>query len=135
MLQDVAVTDQHILVAGNLADESADTKIAVYDSEGNQRMLLGGSEISDPDCLGWITGMVETANGFMAADGNMRRLYFWSKDGNFIGVIQVKDLLGTDYPWLEDMQLMEDGSVLLALTQEREDESADELMLFRLTGF
>lgn len=65
----------------------------------------------------------------------MRRLYFWSKDGNFIGVIQVKDLLGTDYPWLEDMQLMEDGSVLLALTQEREDESADELMLFRLTGF
>lgn len=79
--------------------------------------------------------MVETVNGFMAADGNMRRLYFWSKDGNFIGVIQVKDLLGTDYPWLEDMQLMEDGSVLLALTQEREDESADELMLFRLTGF
>lgn len=47
----------------------------------------------------------------------------------------MRELIGTSYPWLEDMQLLEDGSLLVALTQEREDESADELLFFRLTGF
>ena len=37
--------------------------------------------------------------------------------------------------WLEDMQLLDDGSLLIMLTQERDDGSANELMFFRLTGF
>ena len=107
----------------------------MYDYDGNQLLELGGTETSDPDSLGAITGMVETENGFVAIDGNMREIQFWEKDGTHIGAISTEDIFGVGYPWLEDMQLSDDGSILILLTQEREDGSADELMLFRLTGF
>ena len=41
----------------------------------------------------------------------------------------------SDTPWLEDMKVADDGSAMLLMTQKREDESASELMVFRLTGF
>ena len=135
MLDNVQVTDQHILVAGKTAGEDSNTKIMVYDYDGNQLLELGGTEISDRDVLGYITGMAETENGFVATDGNMRRIQFWNKEGVHVGDIETKDIFGTGYPWLEDMQLLEDGSILIMVTQEREDKSANELMLFRLTGF
>ena len=79
--------------------------------------------------------MAETENGFVAIDGNMRGIQFWDKEGIHVGAIRAKDIFGTDYPWLEDMQLLDDGSILILATQKRADESASELMLFRLTGF
>ena len=79
--------------------------------------------------------MAETENGFVAIDGNMRGIQFWDKEGVHVGTIRAKDIFGTDYPWLEDMQLLDDGSILILATQKRADESASELMLFRLTGF
>ena len=65
----------------------------------------------------------------------MREIQFWAKDGTHLGAISTNEIFGVSYPWLEDMQLLDDGSILILLTQEREDESADELMFFRLTGF
>ena len=35
----------------------------------------------------------------------------------------------------EDMKVAEDGSVMVLMTQDRDDDSASELMVFRLTGF
>ena len=98
-------------------------------------LKLGGEDISSKDKLGSITGMAETENGFVAADGNMREIQFWAKDGTHIGAISTDDIFGVSYPWLEDMQLLDDGSLLIMLTQERDDGSANELMFFRLTGF
>lgn len=135
MLDDVEISSQHILVAGKIASEDSNTKIIVYDYDGNQLLELGGTEISDPDNLGYITGMAETENGFVAIDGNMRCIQLWNKEGVHVGAIGAKDIFGTDYPWLEDMQLLDDGSILILATQERVDESANELMFFRLTGF
>lgn len=135
MIDDIAISDSHIIVAGLVAGSSSTKKIGVYDYDGNKQLLLGGETYEDPDCLGAVTGIVETANGYVAADGNMRKLYFWEKDGTFIGTVDSDDIFGTDYPWFEDMQLLDDGSILLMLTQERFDESADELLVFRLTGF
>ena len=135
MLDYVEISSQHILVAGKIASEDSNTKIIVYDYDGNQLLELGGTEISDPDNLGYITGMAETENGFVAIDGNMRCIQLWNKEGVHVGAIGAKDIFGTDYPWLEDMQLLDDGSILILATQEREDESANELMFFRLTGF
>ena len=98
-------------------------------------MELGGADIGSPDRLGYITGMAETENGFVAADGNMRKIQVWAKDGTHVGAISTDDIFGVSYPWLEDMQLLDDGSLLILLTQQREDGSANELMFFRLTGF
>ena len=135
MLDDVQITNSHIMVAGSMAAEDEGTKIIVYDYEGNQLLKLGGEDISSKDKLGSITGMAETENGFVAADGNMREIQFWAKDGTHIGAISTDDIFGVSYPWLEDMQLLDDGSLLIMLTQERDDGSANELMFFRLTGF
>ena len=62
-------------------------------------------------------------------------IQFWAKDGTHVGAISTEDIFGVSYPWLEDMQLLDDGSLLIMLTQERDDGSANELMFFRLTGF
>ena len=135
MIDDVQITNDHIMVAGSMAAEDGGTKIIVYDYEGNQLLELGGADIGSPDRLGSITGMAETENGFVAADGNMRKIQFWAKDGTHVGAISTDDIFGVSYPWLEDMQLLDDGSLLILLTQQREDGSANELMFFRLTGF
>ena len=135
MIDDVQITNSHIMVAGSMAAEDEGTKIVVYDYDGNQLLKLGGEDISSPDKLGSITGMAETENGFVAADGNMREIQFWAKDGTHVGAISTEDIFGVSYPWLEDMQLLDDGSLLIMLTQERDDGSANELMFFRLTGF
>ena len=123
------------MVAGKIAAEDGKTKIIVYDYDGNQLLELGGTDSGDSDNLGAITGMAETENGFVAIDGNMREIQFWAKDGTHVGAISTEDIFGVSYPWLEDMQLLDDGSLLIMLTQERDDGSANELMFFRLTGF
>lgn len=134
MVKDVEVTDNHIMVSGNKADDNK-TIIVVYDLNGNPLMTFGDVESGSDDSLGSITGMAETANGFVAIDGNSRRVRFWSKDGTHLGSVRANDMFGTDYPWLEDMQLLDDGSLLIMATDRRADQSADEIMLFRLTGF
>ena len=65
----------------------------------------------------------------------MREFYFWTKDGTLLGEVECSELFGTSYPWIEDMKVAEDGSLMLLMTQRRDDESASELMVFRLSGF
>lgn len=132
-IHELAITNEHVLVGGGLAEGIC--KVAVYDYDGNLIQTMGGNDFSEPDYIGYITGMVETANGYVAADGNMRDFYFWTKEGTVIGTISAADLFGTNYPWIEDMQLLDDGSILVALTEERTDRSCNELLFFRLTGF
>lgn len=74
-------------------------------------------------------------SSYIAADGNMREFYFWSKDGTLLAEVDCYDMFGTRYPWIEDMKVAEDGSVMVLMTQDRDDDSASELMVFRLTGF
>ena len=123
------------MVHGRLAGEDTPTKIAVYDLDGNQQLLLGGDQSGDPAHIGSISGIAETANGYVAADGNMRELYFWSKDGTLLGEIDCQEFFGTSYPWIEDVKVTDDGSLMLLMTQKRDDNSASELMVFRLAGF
>lgn len=65
----------------------------------------------------------------------MRSVVLWNTDGAFIGEIDDGDLFGTDYPWLCAADLQPDGSIVLLLTEDRDDNSAMELVAFRLTGF
>lgn len=131
----IEIGNEHIMVYGCLVGDDAPYKIAVYDQDGNQQLLLGRDPSDDSASFGYITGVAETANGYIATDGNARILYFWSKDGTLLGKIQCSDIFGTRYPWLEDIKVADDGSAMLLMTQKREDESASELMVFRLTGF
>ena len=44
-------------------------------------------------------------------------------------------MFGTSYPWMSSASVMADGSILIGMTEERPDESADEFIVYRLTGF
>ena len=133
MISDVRITDSYIIVAGSAADDSGH-KIMVYDHQGNEKFALENTK-GDRSGLGSVTGIAETKNGFLATDGNMRDIVLWNEKGAYIGTVDVKKLLGATYCWLEDMHLMPDGSILIGISQERQDKSVDELLFFRVTGF
>jgi len=132
-IRDLRITDSYILVSGGHAEEKEQV-VVVYDHNDNEKFELEWT-MPDRSGLGSITGMVETKNGFLATDGNMRQIVLWNKDGAYMGMIKINDLIGASYCWPEDLYQMDDGSIILAITQERQDKSADELLFFRLTGF
>ena len=96
-------------------------------------MQLGG----EPDGfgLGSITYATSTSNGFLALDGNMREVVLWTADGTWIGAVDDGDLFGTYYPWIAAADIADDGSILVVMSDTRADESADEVLVFKLSGF
>lgn len=130
----VSISENHIFVAGS-DKETNNHGIWVFDTAGNQQLVLGNKAFGEPDNLGSVTQVAETANGFIGFDGNLRNLVFWKTDGTYIGNIKGSEVFGVSYPWISAAAVQSDGSVLVGMTQEREDESADEFIVFRLTGF
>ena len=61
--------------------------------------------------------------------------YFWKTDGTFVGALEDDALFGTNYPWISAATKLPDGSILVGMAEEREDESADEFLVYRMSGF
>ncbi|MDD4509459.1 MAG: hypothetical protein PHY23_00850 [Oscillospiraceae bacterium] len=133
-VNNVSISEHYIFVAGT-NKETDNHGVWVYDASGNEKCVLGNKEYGEPDSLGSITQVVETAGGFIGFDGNMREILFWQTDGTYIGSLEDSELFGTNYPWISAAAVMKDGSVLVGMTEERADKSADEFIVFRLTGF
>ena len=136
----VYITDTHTYVTGS---KEAVTTIAVFDPSGNLVAELGHNESGSQDLMGHITSMVETPNGFIAADSNLHRLEYWTPDYQFIGYIELDSILGTDGAYISDMSLAADGSVYANVVQmqqqpekaKKDAEPQYELLVFKLTGF
>ena len=131
LISHLLVDENHIYVTGSAADESGH-KVFVYDTAGNLQLTLADS---DGGSLGSVTFVAETANGYLALDGNMREVVLWAKDGTYIGAADDSDLFGTSYPWFCGGAKLADGSILAIMTEDRADESAMELVAFKLSGF
>ena len=137
----IAMSDNHIFACGTTVkdEETGDggeTAIFVHDMKGDFQMMLGGTEFGSPDNLASTTAVIETKNGFMATDRTWRGIYLWKLDGTFIGKLDLKPLLGDFYARPHVLELMEDGSIIIALHCERDDNNdTPELMIYRLTGF
>ena len=131
---DAFLSQNHVFVTGTSLDKDNET-VWVFDTEGNQQFEFGNASMDEPGWMGSITDVAETANGFVVLDGNMRSLFFYGIDGSLIASADDAELFGTGYPWISSASLMPDGSLLIALTEEREDQSAYELLLYRLSGF
>ena len=129
-ISSIGISDNHIMISGYAKDKTGDA-IMVYDFDGNEVMLLTDANEKHP---GYTVGIVETANGFMSA-GFAGNLHFWTKEGTYIGKINASDLLGSQSVSPTNIQLLDDGSVMLAFIDTRADQSADELLIARLTGF
>lgn len=130
-ISSLIIDNDYIYVCGYAADESGH-KVYVYDADGALQMTLTDA---DGEGLGSITFMTQTSDGFLGFDGNMREIVFWTKDGAHIGTIEDSELFGTSYPWFCGSTKLNDGSVLTVMTEDREDESAMEVIAFRLSGF
>lgn len=122
------VDNDFIYVCGS--DTNSDHKVFVYDKNGNLQMTLAGE---DGDGMGSITFMAQVDGGFMGLDGNMRTVVFWDEAGNWVGELEDSDLFGTYYPWFCSAAILEDGSILVIMTEDRADESAMELVAFKIT--
>lgn len=127
----IQVDAQRIYVCGSDKNDSGH-KVFIYDHDGNHLLTLADEDGSG---LGSVTFVVKTASGYLAMDGNMRDVVLWLDDGTWVGSANDGDLFGTSYPWFCGGTVLEDGSVLLLMTEEREDRSADEVIAFRLSGF
>ncbi|NLY09486.1 MAG: hypothetical protein GXZ11_06265 [Tissierellia bacterium] len=103
--------------------------LGIYGHDGNFIIGLKGTE-NDP--VGSIHGYAEGANGYLAADSNMRDFKIWAKDGTYIGAVEDGDFLGTDYPWFSMMKRGLDDIIYLTITQERADKSSREVLVFKL---
>ena len=118
-------------MSGSAVDGSG-YSVFVYDHSGALKMQLKG----DPNGtigLGSITYVAKTANGFMALDGNLRRLVLWTADGTWLGNVDDEAVFGTSYPWLATADVMADGSLLVVMTETRPDGSALEVAAFKVT--
>ncbi len=134
-VDEIRFTENYTALFGSEIDGDTE-KIMIIDSNKTPMFILGGDDFSeDDDYLGSVTDIVETANGFIAVDGNMREFLFWDKSGNFIGTLSDSDILGSSYPWISDMELQDDGSILVVYSEERSDASGYEVLVTRISGF
>jgi predicted secreted protein len=130
----VSIAEKRIYVAGTDAEKGDAQRVAVYDLKGKELFTFGSEDWTRDDAFGSVTGIVETKNGILVQDRNNRAFKLFSNKGVFIGSVASDALLGTDYPWLSSMIGAEDG-VLIAAAQERKDQSCDELLLYLIKGF
>lgn len=134
MINCVYLSEKRVYVAGNDAESGDAQRVAVFDLDGKELFSIGALDWTQEDAFGSITGIVETKNGILVQDGNNRSYKLFTKDGAFIGAVDGDELLGTKYPWLSSM-IPNDGGVYVAAAQRRDDQSCDELLLFKITGF
>ena len=127
----IDITDSSILVSGSSAKDS-NQYVFVYDYNRNLKTVL---KDSDGSGLGSITVSTFAKNRYIGLDGNLRSIDLWDASGKWIGNAKTSDLFGVSYPWLSDGQLMDDGSLLVTMTQKRDDNKTIEVLIYRVSGF
>ena len=130
MATGVWIDESRVFVTGP-DEESGAEVLQVYDPSGALQTTLLGED----GRLGSITFAAKCSTGYIALDGNMRTVVLWNESGDYIGEIDSDDIFGASYPWLCSADVLPDGSLLVILTEDRDDDSAMELVAFRLTGF
>ena len=126
-IMNLNVDNDYIYVCGS--DEDYNHFVYVHDKNGKLKMTLAGE---DGEGLGSITFVAQVNGGFMGLDGNMREVVFWDEAGNWVGSLEDGDLFGTYYPWFCGATVLEDGSILVLMTDDRHDGSAMELIAFKV---
>ncbi|MBQ4338262.1 MAG: hypothetical protein IJC37_02450 [Clostridia bacterium] len=127
----LCVDENNIYVCANAADDSGH-KVFIYNKDGVLQKTLCDAE---GEGLGSVTFVTQTANGYIAFDGNMRDVLLWDNNGAFVAEISDGELFSTNYPWFCDSAVLDDGSIITVMTDEREDQSATELVAFIVKGF
>ncbi len=128
----VSISEDRVYVAGTDAQRADANRVAVFDLSGTELFSFGADDWTADDAFGSVTGIAEVPQGILVLDGNYRDLKLYTAGGEFIGKVGCDALLGTSYPWPSSMVPSENG-VMIAVAQEREDKSCEELLIFEVT--
>lgn len=130
-ISSLTTDENYIFVCGDVTDGTGH-KVCVYTSDGTLWYLLGSN---NTEGLGIISYVKETENGFIGFDSYTNEVVFWNVDGICIDTVAFNNIFGTNNPWFCHAAPLEDGSLMVLLTDERADRSATELVAFKLSGF
>ena len=109
--------------------------LKIYDADWNEILTFSKTD-TQSDYYGYVTAFVETENGWIAFDSYAGKAIFGGFDGAIYGEVDISDLFGVSYFCsINDACTNPDGSVSVAITDEREDESCYETLIFNLSGF
>ena len=126
---DVSIDEDYIYVFADGVDGSRN-RIFVYDHNAELQMILA-HEYDNP--LSSIVFIAQTDNGFLAVDTAADEVILWNPDGTFIGAISACSLFSTSDPYIRSGVKLDDGSMLIVISDKRADKSAMELFAFKLT--
>jgi len=130
----IKITSEYVFIAGSDSLSDDTMRLAMYDLDGNELATFGGTDWTDESTIGSVSGLLLTKNGILVQDATYATYKLFALDGTFLGSVTCDELLGTDYPWAYSMVASENGALVL-LSQERDDMSATELLVFEITGF
>lgn len=130
MFEQAVCLDEYLYIYGK--DIEADKNCVVkFDFDGNVVSKIG---LDFEDSFYKLSGMVETENGYIIADGNLNVFIFTDKEGKELGRIKLHELYNTNYPNMGEMSIGSDGKIYIAMTEERPDNSCREMLVFRLNS-
>ncbi|MDO5714140.1 MAG: hypothetical protein Q4Q07_06865 [Tissierellia bacterium] len=132
----VFVEGDKVYIAGTRPDpnnaEESFYSVGVFQKDGTQIFLFeNGSGVGK--CCN-IGGYYPIKDGSMIMDSNCRNLLFLDHQGNLIRELKVSDGTGMDYPWPSGLANGTDGKMFFVATQEREDKSGTECLIYLLDG-
>ena len=126
-VSEVMIDGDYIFMNGSA---EKDINLFVADYDGN---VIADLKDEDGSGLGSITFGMKLPDGYMGMDGNMREIVFWDNDGNWLGAAKASKVFGTSYPWISGFARIDDTSCYVSMSQERDDKSWDEVVVYKLT--
>ncbi|MCC7535431.1 MAG: hypothetical protein IT379_04435 [Deltaproteobacteria bacterium] len=125
------------IAIGGVLDTPADSDprvVIVFDQNGRERYRAGNTaEGFGDDRFGWVHAIEQCGPNLCVVDSNFRRLSVWNPRGEFQGAVRLGDLLGLDYPWIPDLEMVRNVAYVPA-TQQRERTGVYEGAIYRVFG-
>lgn len=124
--------EETIAVLGRVKD--GESRIAIVPAAGGKSThLLGTSSPGAQDHLGLAADLQACGRGPCVVDS--RRLLVWTREGAFVGAVELERLFGLPAPSVNALQVTPDGTAWFLVRHKREgDTRVEEGILFRVTG-
>ncbi len=133
MIMNIDVDQNHIYVTEPTVNNDETESILVCNTEGEIELTLNPEiENFGADTAVFIS---ETENGYIALYELTCEVGFWTKDGEWIGSISGAELFGENVGSIGSAFRLSNGEIFIVITADREDKTAEETVVYKLTGF
>lgn len=117
--------------------DGGETRVIAITDKAGKELGRFGPATSDEARFGWVNGISACGANVCVVDGNYRRMTMWTRDGKYLGFVNLLALFGLagSVAWNNDIATGPDGAVYLPAAQTREGVKVAEALIFRVTGF